>query len=259
MTHNHDHYAARGDDNDPRSQRGPRGRRGPRFDGPRFDPTMGRPDPETFEGHPGFDGFDTRPGFDRGGFDGRPGFGGPFRGPSGSDPRGGRDEDGPRGPHRGGRRGPRGGRAARGDVRTTILRLLNEEPMHGYQLMQTITERSGGRWTPSPGAIYPTLSALIDEGLITLGQADGRKLATLTEAGTAYVTEHQASWSDPFADADASGIELPALMHELNGAVRHAARAASPAQLQRIAAILTQARSDLYSALAGQEPETTTE
>ncbi|MFZ2749922.1 MAG: hypothetical protein WAZ15_06415, partial [Propioniciclava sp.] len=92
MTHNHDHYAARGDDNDPRSQRGPRGRRGPRFDGPRFDPTMGRPDPETFEGHPGFDGFDTRPGFDRGGFDGRPGFGGPFRGPSGSDPRGGRDE-----------------------------------------------------------------------------------------------------------------------------------------------------------------------
>ena len=244
MTHNHDHHSYRGDDPDPRTQRGPRGRRGPRFDGPGFDRGMG-PDqfgdgrPGAFEGHPGFPG----------GFGG-PGFNGPFRGPHGP----GRDEDGPRGPHRGGRRGPRGGRAARGDVRTTILRLLSEEPMHGYQLMQTITERSGGRWTPSPGAIYPTLSALADEGLITLGHANGRKLATLTEAGAAYVSEHQATWSDPFVDADASGVELPALMHDLHGAVRHAARAATPAQLQRIAAILTQARSDLYSALAEQNP-----
>jgi DNA-binding PadR family transcriptional regulator len=234
MTHNHDHHSFRNEDADPRSQRGPRGRRGPRFDGPGFDPGMGReaygdPRSRSFDGHPGFPG------------DGD----GPFRGPEGP---------GPRGSRHGGHRGPRGGRAARGDVRTTILRLLSEEPMHGYQLMQTITERSGGRWTPSPGAIYPTLSALADEGLITLGHANGRKLATLTEAGAAYVSEHQATWSDPFVDADASGVELPALMHDLHGAVRHAARAATPAQLQRIAAILTQARSDLYSALAEQNP-----
>lgn len=234
MTHNHDHLSFRNEDADPRSQRGPRGRRRPRFDGPGFDPGMGReaygdPRSRSFDGHPGFPG------------DGD----GPFRGPEGP---------GPRGSRHGGHRGPRGGRAARGDVRTTILRLLSEEPMHGYQLMQTITERSGGRWTPSPGAIYPTLSALADEGLITLGHANGRKLATLTEAGAAYVSEHQATWSDPFVDADASGVELPALMHDLHGAVRHAARAATPAQLQRIAAILTQARSDLYSALAEQNP-----
>ena len=75
------------------------------------------------------------------------------------------------GPH-GGRRGPGGrgpggrGRAPRGDVRTAVLLLLEEEPMHGYQLMQAIAERSNGRWTPSPGAIYPALNLLEDEGLV---------------------------------------------------------------------------------------------
>ena len=42
------------------------------------------------------------------------------------------------------------------------------EPMHGYQLMQAIGDRTGGRWTPSPGAIYPALNMLEDEGLVTV-------------------------------------------------------------------------------------------
>src|SRR4051812_42808055 len=58
---------------------------------------------------------------------------------------------GPRGNHR--RRGGRG-RMARGDGRAAILTLLAERPMHGYELMQAIRERSAGRWTPSPGAVY---------------------------------------------------------------------------------------------------------
>ncbi|MDN5855542.1 MAG: PadR family transcriptional regulator, partial [Actinomycetia bacterium] len=75
------------------------------------------------------------------------------------------------------------GRAPRGDVRAATLTLLAEEPMHGYQLMQAIADRSNGRWTPSPGAIYPTLNQLEDEGLVTITRESGRKLATLTEAG----------------------------------------------------------------------------
>src|SRR4051794_3835778 len=102
----------------------------------------------------------------RGEWAGRPGRpeGGPFARP-----------DGPfgRGRRHGGPRGPRG-RAARGDVRAAVLLLLAEEPMHGYQLMQAIAERSGGRWTPSPGAIYPTLNQLEDEGLVTVTQESGR-------------------------------------------------------------------------------------
>src|ERR1700761_6456628 len=100
---------------------------------------------------------------------------------------------GPRRRHGGGR-----GRVPRGDVRAAVLLLLAEEPMHGYQLMQTIADRSGGRWTPSPGAIYPTLNQLEDEGLVTVTAESGRRLATLTESGQQHVAEQSGSWPDPF-------------------------------------------------------------
>ena len=97
--------------------------------------------------------------------------GGPFGGP----PFGG--------PFGGGR-----GRRRRGDVRAAVLILLAEEPRNGYQLMQTIEERSDGRWRPSPGSVYPTLAQLEDEGLIRGIERDGTKLFELTDAGREQVT-----------------------------------------------------------------------
>ena len=82
------------------------------------------------------------------------------------------------GPFGGGR-----GRRRRGDVRTAVLILLAEEPRNGYQLMQTIEERSGGRWRPSPGSVYPTLAQLEDEALIRGIERDGTRLLELTDAG----------------------------------------------------------------------------
>ncbi|NED64733.1 helix-turn-helix transcriptional regulator, partial [Streptomyces sp. SID10244] len=85
---------------------------------------------------------------------GGPGGGGPGFGPGfGHGPWGGRGRGGPR------------GRARRGDVRASILALLKERPMHGYEMIQEIAERSGGAWKPSPGSVYPTLQLLEDEGL----------------------------------------------------------------------------------------------
>src|SRR5690242_18977926 len=81
-------------------------------------------------------------------------------------------------------------RAPRGDVRTAVLVLLAEQPMHGYQLMQSIADRTGGRWQPSPGAIYPTISQLEDEGLISVTSSAGRKLGELTEAGRDHIAAH---------------------------------------------------------------------
>jgi hypothetical protein len=82
----------------------------------------------------------------------------------------------------GGRRGPRGrGRGRRGDVRTAILALLAERPMHGYEMIQEIGERSNGLWQPSPGSVYPTLQLLVDEGLIVGTETEGsKKLFELT-------------------------------------------------------------------------------
>ncbi|HEV3367280.1 MAG TPA: PadR family transcriptional regulator, partial [Acidimicrobiales bacterium] len=66
--------------------------------------------------------------------------------------------------------GPMFGRRAkvgRGDVRAAVIALLAEEPMHGYQIITELTERSGGVWRPSPGSVYPTLQAMEDQGLVT--------------------------------------------------------------------------------------------
>ncbi|MBN9188385.1 MAG: PadR family transcriptional regulator, partial [Microbacterium sp.] len=56
-------------------------------------------------------------------------------------------------------------RMSRGDVRTAVLALLAEQPMHGYQIISEIEKRSGGSWKPSAGSVYPTLQLLADEGL----------------------------------------------------------------------------------------------
>ena len=163
-----------------------------------------------------------------------------------------------RGPHPHHRGNGRRGRARRGDVRAAILNLLAEGPMHGYQLMQTIAERSEGRWTPSPGAIYPTLSVLADEGLVQLTESDGRKLAALTDSGAAHVAENRATWPDPFQAGDAQdGPDLRTLTRELVDAVRHAAQNASGEQRERLAEILTTTKRDIYRALAGDEDTTT--
>lgn len=146
--------------------------------------------------------------------------------------------------------GPRGrrGRAPRGDVRSAILLLLAQEPMHGYQLMQAIADRSGGRWTPSPGAIYPALAQLEDEGLVTVAAASGRKVATLTDEGRALVAEQ--TDLDPFAGFGTAGPDLRTLMVQLHDAARQVDRTGATAQREAAATVLTDARRALYLLLA---------
>lgn len=89
----------------------------------------------------------------------------------------------------------RGGRAGRGDLRNVILSQLQAGPMHGYQIITVISEATAGNWNPSPGAVYPTLSMLEDEGLISISTESGRKMARLTETGERAVAENRQSWS----------------------------------------------------------------
>ena len=161
------------------------------------------------------------------------------------------------GPGGGPRRHHRGGRAGRGDVRTAVLLLVDEQPMHGYQLMQAIAERTGGRWNPSPGAIYPTINQLGDEGLVTLTADAGRKLVTLTDAGREQLAEHRESWGDPFAtfDAASAGPDLRRLVHDVHEATRQIGRAGSDAQRAAAAKVLTDTRRALYLLLADGDEE----
>src|SRR5262249_51997548 len=83
------------------------------------------------------------------------------------------------------------GRKRRGDGRVALLLLLAEEPRNGYQLMQTIEDRSSGRWRPSPGSVYPTLAQLEDEGLIQSTDREGAKLFEITDAGREHLASRQ--------------------------------------------------------------------
>jgi DNA-binding PadR family transcriptional regulator len=103
-------------------------------------------------------------------------------------------EDGPRG-FRG---GPRGPRAKVGNMRLAVLALLAESARNGYGLMQEIAQRSGGLWQPSPGAMYPALSQLEDEGLIVSSTQEGKKAYTLTEAGHKFVQDNQEALKAPW-------------------------------------------------------------
>jgi DNA-binding PadR family transcriptional regulator len=70
-----------------------------------------------------------------------------------------------------------------GRLRLYLLRLLDEEPRHGYEVIRLLRDRFMGIYAPSPGTIYPRLARLEEEGLVTHDEENGRKVYRITEAG----------------------------------------------------------------------------
>jgi DNA-binding PadR family transcriptional regulator len=146
-----------------------------------------------------------------------------------------------------------GRRARRGDVRAAILTLLADAPMHGYDLIRELEERSGGRWRPSPGSVYPTLQLLEDEGLITGEERDGKRVFSLADTGRAELEARRergesAPWEfGPMGDGFG---QLRDAVFQLGAASMQVARTGSEAQRARAAEILSEARKKLYALLA---------
>jgi DNA-binding PadR family transcriptional regulator len=150
-------------------------------------------------------------------------------------------------------------KAGRGDVRAAILALLREGPRTGYQIMSDISERSRGAWKPSPGAVYPALSQLADEGLIVGEESNGRRTFSLTDAGRAYVEENpdmargawesrtqQEAWQPPGLFAEAA---------RLAGGIVQIAHAGTPEQIHEAEQLLEQTRRRLYQILAEDDED----
>lgn len=98
--------------------------------------------------------------------------------------------EGFRGP---GRRQRRGRMFAQGELRLALLALIAENPSHGYELIKGIEEMTGGGYAPSPGAVYPTLQLLEDEGAIAEADAEGsKKPYAVTPQGEAELEERKA-------------------------------------------------------------------
>jgi DNA-binding PadR family transcriptional regulator len=93
----------------------------------------------------------------------------------------------------GGRRGRRARRMFEsGELRLVLLKLIAEQPRHGYDLIRAIEEMTGGEYAPSPGIVYPTLTMLQDMGFIEEApDAGARKPFQITEAGTAHLEENE--------------------------------------------------------------------
>jgi len=146
----------------------------------------------------------------------------------------------------------RGGpRMGRGDVRAAILALLLEEPMHGYQLIHEIEERSGGMWKPSPGSVYPALQLLADEDLVSVSESDGKKTYALTAGGReqAEAAEGPAPW-EASATRGAHLSALPKAGAKLAQVSMQVVRDGTPAQNEQAVAVLDDARRKLYAILA---------
>ncbi|MCA0756058.1 PadR family transcriptional regulator [Paenibacillus sp. N4] len=80
---------------------------------------------------------------------------------------------------------------SRGGVKFALLELLEQENMHGYQMMKALEEQSGGTYKPSAGSIYPTLQMLRDQGFVEASKIEGKKIFNITDAGREYLKEEK--------------------------------------------------------------------
>src|SRR4029079_11988489 len=127
----------------------------------------------------------------------------------------------------------RGARRGRGDIRAAILALLAEEPMHGYQIIRELSERSGGVWRPSPGSVYPTLQQLEDEDLVHEQRPEGGlRTYELTDAGreAAGALPGAKRWEQCGEDGGEDALALAGLVHQVLGASRQVLHAGTPDQ-----------------------------
>jgi DNA-binding PadR family transcriptional regulator len=162
---------------------------------------------------------------------------------------------------------PGGGKRffGRGDLKYALLELLQERPMHGYEMMKALQEQTGGMYTPSAGSIYPTLQMLEDRGFVTVSEVEGKKVYSITDAGRAFLAEgQQEERGDPgrrgfwqAADVDWAALsELRQELHQVAMLFGHACRGAmhDPAKLRRLRALLAQMRAELHD-IAGVRGE----
>ena len=114
-----------------------------------------------------------------------------------------------------------------GEMKYIILRLIKEKPRHGYEIIKALEERMAGCYTPSAGAIYPTLQLLEDQGLVKSVEEEGKRVYHVTPEGEKFLEEHRSTVDDILDRVrDAVRGFAGGSMAELNQAMAHLAREA---------------------------------
>jgi len=146
----------------------------------------------------------------------------------------------------------------KGDLKYVILDLVKDKPSHGYEIIRALDERFGGFYTPSPGAVYPTLQMLEDMGYVSAAEQDGKKTYSITDEGRKFLETRRTiidgirDRMGDFSDPDVRG-ELRDMMFELRdlGRVfaRQARRRMDPERMKQVREVVTKARQDIESIL----------
>ncbi|MET7421776.1 PadR family transcriptional regulator [Dactylosporangium sp. NPDC005555] len=111
-----------------------------------------------------------------------------------------------------------------GRLRLYLLKLLNEGPRHGYELIRLLENRFHGLYAPSAGTIYPRLQRMEADGLVSHTASGGRKVYDITEAGRAELTQRAAELETLETDINASLADLSTLADEVEQGVHGSVR-----------------------------------
>jgi len=148
-----------------------------------------------------------------------------------------------------------GRQARRGDMRLIVLHVLNDRPMHGYEIIRHLEDKSHGLWRPSPGSIYPTLQLLEEEGLVKGRDDDGKRIYELTDEGRNQAktgpSEHWQKFEQAGAVRELHQVGF-GLMHQL----KHIMRSRSEADIQAAVKILQHASGELSAMMDNKEGKT---
>jgi DNA-binding PadR family transcriptional regulator len=150
-------------------------------------------------------------------------------------------------------RGNEGNFFRRGDIKIVLLKLLQEKPRHGYDLIKVLEERFKGFYSPSPGSIYPTLQMLEDQSLVDITKEGRKKVYHLTDEGETYLGNHQdedpiISRMNKFEDVDLGEMQnlrsdIQNLFNEFFTVGRQAM--VNPEKKEQLQKLLTKTRKEL--------------
>jgi len=143
---------------------------------------------------------------------------------------------------------------ARGDFKMIVLAILQERPMHGYEISTFIEQQAQGCYRPSPGAVYPALRALLNKGYIRIKSEERRKIYQITPAGRSLLKEKHAQIDKCIREfREAIGPERAKLMGEMHKTAKLmviAGRDLTPAQAKKIGQIIIEAREKMLKVIS---------
>ncbi len=143
---------------------------------------------------------------------------------------------------------------AKGDFKGLVLRILEDRPMHGYEIMKAIEERYHGFYKPSAGAIYPALRALLRKGYVSVSGEERRKTYRISRAGKAYLRSRRKEMEKRFEAFEAAvGPERAALFREFRTTGKLLAtnmREVTPQQAEELRKLVVQMREKVMRILS---------